>query len=425
MKCYQIVLVSCVLLLCSAPSSAQARRVTATLPRVVDIERKVELVGSALPYREASIRSRVSGYVSSVAVLPGDTLSQGAVLCTVSVPELVAEREVLEALVDEAVAAVRDAEAGLARVQAERAVSVAKVAAAHAEVEVRRADVEVLKAIADRVTELHANGAATREELEEAIGARIMASARLSAAESGIAVAEAHVAAASANISAAESHVSMALARKISAEKRVAKQNGMVEFATLRNPYESGLVAMRYVDAGALVEELMTQMFVVMDVSKLRVQVQVPERDAALVSADSRVVLTFDALPGKAIETTVTRTFGVLDPMTRSMRVEIEIDNASGEYKPGMFCHASLETGSSKDALTVPGSAVYADEKGQLYLLVAVGGTAVRKPIVVGLDDGRVVEVTSGASSSDQVILGRPPGLSDGDAVDAQVVEKH
>ena len=100
------------------------------------------------------------------------------------------------------------------------------------------------------------------------------------------------------------------------------------------------------------------------------------------------------------------------------MQAEVVLDNADGRLMPGMFCHASLKVADRPDAITIPGSAIYA-RGGETWVLIADGGAARRADVVVGLDAGRVVAILSGLEGTERVILGRPTGLSHGDPIDA------
>jgi multidrug efflux pump subunit AcrA (membrane-fusion protein) len=99
------------------------------------------------------------------------------------------------------------------------------------------------------------------------------------------------------------------------------------------------------------------------------------------------------------------------------MQAEVVIDNSDGAFMPGMYCHAKLTLLDHPKALTVPGSAIYV-RGGETWVLVAEGAKARRAAVVVGMDDGRVVEILSGLKGTERVILGRPTGLSDGDAIE-------
>lgn len=392
-----------------------ARRVETTLVERVDLERRIRLVGTLSAFETVVVKPRVSGYLSQISVEEGDTLAQGDSIATIAVPELEARRGAARAMVDEAAAGVEDAQAGVDKARAAVGVAESAVALKRAELNVCAADVRLHELAFQRVRGLHPK-AATDEQLEEAEVQLDMARARGQAAQAAQQAAEAETAAAKAKLRAAEASVSSAEARVETTQREVERLEVRLGFAALTNPYPKGLVSRRHVDRGALVLEGMTSVVTVMDVSKLRLRVDIPEGDAPLVASGAPVTIALDAFPGRPVEAEVTRTSGALDTMTRTMRAEVELDNTNGKLLPGMFCHVSLAVERREKAMTLPGSAIYASG-GAPHVMFIEGGKAKRAEVVLGIDDGLRAEIRSGLTGDERVILGRPSGLRDGDPV--------
>ena len=411
------------------------RKLPVVLPERVDLVRRARLVGSVEPLQEVSVVPRVTGYLSTVEVEVGDVLAKGAAIATISAPELEAEHRMAVARELEARAGVTSAEAGVADAQA---MVVDRQEAVHVKegaIEQRVADLEVNVAEA-RVTELELarkralfeRDAATAEDVEEAEGRMAVALARTSAAKAAIRIAKAEVAAAGARLRAAQAGVDTAKAVVAAAGAGVQTAAAEVEraeiligFTRLTCPFEEGVVTRRMLHPGAHVQADESVVCTVMDVSRVRVVLAVPERHAADMRAGLPVVLTFDTDGVAPVESSITRTSGALDIRTRTLRVEVELPNPERHLLPGMFCRAEVLVRQSKGALTLPASAIRTDVdddgRRRNFVWVLKNGVATHTPVQLGLDDGVLVEVLSGLAGSEQVVSGNVGGLSDGDAV--------
>jgi RND family efflux transporter MFP subunit len=133
----------------------------------------------------------------------------------------------------------------------------------------------------------------------------------------------------------------------------------------------------------------------------------------------SPVTLVIDSRAEEPIRAEVTRRAAALDVTTRTMRVEVELDNASGRLLPGMFCHALIEVAQREDAMTLPGATIRTAGK-QDFVFVVEGGRVARRDVQLGMDNGILVEVASGLSGDEQVVVGQVAGLQEGDAVEVQ-----
>ena len=401
----------------AAPADAQARRVDTAPVTRQHLKRELPLVGGTEAWQSSTLVFRVEGYLSEVSVERGMILDAGASVAHVDTPDLAAAVDRASATHEEAAAGVADAEAMIAK--AEAGVSAARATAAlrGAEVSVATAAKDLAARLASRVRQLHAKGATTDKALEEAVGALEMAEAELVAAGAAADAARAFAEAKEADVAAAIAGKASAEARTRTTSAALVEAQVMLGFSDLRNPYARGLVTARHADQGALALAGKTPIVDVADVSRLRVFFDIPEPDVPHVASGSPITITLDAFPHAPLHTTITRTSGALDPRTRTMQAEVVLDNANGRLMPGMFCHARLKVADRPDAMTIPGSAIYARD-GETWVLVADGGSARRADVVVGLDDGRVVEIVSGLEGTERVILGRPTGLTGGDPID-------
>ncbi|MFQ5844057.1 MAG: efflux RND transporter periplasmic adaptor subunit [Planctomycetota bacterium] len=383
-------------LLFAAPwgMAAQAPIVRTIRVRKTDLARTVRIPGSVLPYEEAVLVPHVTGYVERVTVREGAWVSKGDVLATIHVP-LMAED------LARTRAAVHAAEAAEAAEAAKERVSRAKVAIQRPSLRRAEAELALRRIRLERLRKLRDDMAATDEQIDNARG-------ELAIATAAAAMEEAEVAGAVAGVKAAEAEVKRARARVAAARAEEARLEAMGKLARIRCPYERGLVTRRDIDSGALVKADTTPMFVVMDVERVRVRLDLDERDAVHVKAGSkagsRVRVTPDAQGDDVRETTLTRIARALDLRTRTMRLEVDLPNADHRLLAGMFVHVDLEVYRRPGALIVPASCLEVENDGT-YLLVVKDGRAARVRVRTGLDDGMRIEVVDGVAEGAEVIL--------------------
>jgi multidrug efflux pump subunit AcrA (membrane-fusion protein) len=122
-------------------------------------------------------------------------------------------------------------------------------------------------------------------------------------------------------------------------------------------------------------------------------------------------------MKGQTVAGKVTRTSWALEPRTRTLRVEIDIDNPGGTLRPGLYAYVTVVAEEHTDVRTVPATAVVR-EQDKSFCVAVVGGKAVRKPIQTGLSDGTWTEVVSGLDGSEKVVKAYATSLTDGQPVD-------
>ncbi|PCC68280.1 RND family efflux transporter, MFP subunit [Nannocystis exedens] len=180
-----------------------------------------------------------------------------------------------------------------------------------------------------------------------------------------------------------------------------------------------GVVTRRLVDAGALVGPAAAGgvgMFEIADVSKLRVLVDVPDSHAADVKVGNAAELYSPRDPTRTVKGVVTRTSGVLETRTRTLRVEIEVPGDEGVL-PGSFVYARLQVPRARPVPTIPASALVVRKEGTLVAKVREG-TVTLVPVKLGRDLGKEIEVLEGVAAGDEVVLQPPDTLESGQAVE-------
>ncbi|EQD80969.1 Secretion protein (HlyD), partial [mine drainage metagenome] len=126
-----------------------------------------------------------------------------------------------------------------------------------------------------------------------------------------------------------------------------------------------------------------------------------------------------DAYPGKVFAGKITRMNPALDIQTRTLAVEIDMDNSADLLKPGMFARAILLLRTIPHALTVPNEALL-NRNGDYYLYRIDGGVAHRVKVELGIRGKRHVQVLSGISQNDKIVVLGQQHLAEGEIVDAQ-----
>ena len=213
-------------------------------------------------------------------------------------------------------------------------------------------------------------------------------------------------------------------ARLAMARAGLTENDAMLRFSKISAPFD-GVVTMRYVDPGAFVpaatagtNPVAAAILTIMDYSKVRVRIPVPEIESPRVQVGQPVIVTTDSLPGRTIRTTVTRHSGALDEATRSLLVEADVPNADGTLRPGMYVMAKIGVEQHTGALLVPAAALVR-EKAAGFLFTLADGKATRVPVKYGFNDGTHVEILEGIAENATVIIPGKVVLVSGQAVTA------
>jgi len=198
----------------------------------------------------------------------------------------------------------------------------------------------------------------------------------------------------------------------------------LLRYGRIAAPF-GGVVTMRYVDTGAFVPAATASsnpaaaaIVSIADYSVIRAVVAVPEIEAARVQVGQPIVLTSEGLPGRTLKGVVSRHTGALDEKTRSLHVEIDLPNADGSLRPGMYANIKVGVELHKSALLVPAVALVR-EKAAGFLFTLADGKATRVPVKYGFNDGTSVEILDGIAENARVLIPGKVVLVTGQAVTA------
>jgi multidrug efflux pump subunit AcrA (membrane-fusion protein) len=158
------------------------------------------------------------------------------------------------------------------------------------------------------------------------------------------------------------------------------------------------------------------ELFHLAAIQTLRVYVAVPEIYAAFVKTGEQAKLTLDALPGETLTGTIVRNADAIDAASRTLNVEVDVDNPTGHLLPGAYAFVHLRLPPHPGSVTIPSNALLFRSEG-LRAGVVRNGRVELTPISIGQDYGSSVEVISGLSARDTVIVNPSDSLANGAAV--------
>jgi RND family efflux transporter MFP subunit len=185
-------------------------------------------------------------------------------------------------------------------------------------------------------------------------------------------------------------------------------------FAQITAPF-AGRVIARTLEVGQLVDlGGKTELFRIADVTDLRAFVRVPQGFARSIAVGQKVVLSVPELKGETREGTVTRTAGAIDPQSRTLLTEVQVDNRDGGLLSGSFAQVELPDAQAEDVRTVPANCLMIRAAGPMAVVVDGEGAARFRKLQLGRDYGARVEVLEGISDGERVVLNPPDILTEG-----------
>jgi RND family efflux transporter MFP subunit len=215
-----------------------------------------------------------------------------------------------------------------------------------------------------------------------------------------------------ARFQAAVAQLDLARAQNTQSQARLDELKINLDNTNVVSPVD-GFVASRAVDPGAFVGQNAPIVDVV-DIRRVRLVVNVVEKDLQQVTLGDNANVNVDAFPGETFSGRIARVSPVLDATTRTATIELEIPNPGFRLKPGMYARVSIITANKRDALAVPANAVV-DVNGRRGVYVAgEDNTARFRAIRVGIEEPALVEVLDGVEEGETVVTTGAAGLTDG-----------
>jgi RND family efflux transporter MFP subunit len=315
----------------------------------------IQLPGNAEAYNDTPIYARTSGYLKQWFVDIGQHVAKGQLMATIETPELDEQLQVAQANLTSA-----------------------------------KADLTLAKTTSERYQNLLKSDSVSKQETDVAV--------------SGAAAKEAAVEAAQANV------------------RRLAQ---LQSFEKVYAPY-SGVVTSRSTDIGALINagsstssNTAKELFRIAAVNVLRVFVAVPETYAASVRDGDLATLTLEEYPGQLFTGRVVRNSNAIDMASRTLNVEVDVDNADGKLLPGSYVFVHFKIPEQARMLSVPSNTLLFRAQGLQVALVRNGKVHLQK-VTIGKDNGSSLEIATGLSPNDEIILDPVDSIAEGEPVDVK-----
>ena len=407
----------------TAPAQAQSSTVEVKGREYVEA---VELPAATVHgFQVTEIRAKLGGFVKTIGRVDGEQVDVGSrvksgdVLAVLDIPEM--ENDLAEklAIVAQTKSAVIQADASIAEAEAAVIQGQAELKQVQAQTAEKKSLLKLNESKHRRLSRLARSGSIGQDNLDEAAFDVEMAEARLASVEADIQAAQAHIQAAEAAVRRAMADKQNAEAKVAVAESIVSRLATMKDYTVIRAPYD-GIVTKRMVDLGSYVQPAVNNsaampVFQLTQVDRVRIVVAVPNNKVGRVEAGQIVIFdSIGGLQGRAFEGTVTRTAGALDRQTRTMRIEVHLNNpatdtVSGdqvELKPGLYGSLTVirkEWKGSNRLPVVPTTAVGKDANDNYYVTIMSDGKPTRRRVTVAFNDAAQIGISSGLTIGDKV----------------------
>ena len=333
--------------------------VRVAIVKAEDTPLQIDLPGTIQAFDSATLHARATGYIGKRNVDIGSRVHAGDVLAVISAPEL-----------DQQLAQAR---AQLSQMQAALAQS--------------QANMELARANDGRTSRLVQQGWAAAQQGD---------TDRL-------------------NFAAQTAGVGVARANLEAQQAQVNRLEQLTGFERIVAPFD-GVIISRQVDVGSLVTadaSSGTPLFSIAHTDVLRVQVYVPQGGFFGLKDGEQAEVTVPELPGRVFQGTVARNARALQPETRTLLAEVDVNNADGTLTAGLYAIVHLKEPRTNPVILVPSQAVIFDKDG-LSAAVYENGEARLRRLDIEADDGAQLAVRAGLNPSDQLILNPPVGVMDG-----------
>jgi HlyD family secretion protein len=337
---------------------------------------KITLPGQTEGFDHANIFARATGYIAERKVDIGSHVKQGDLLVRIASPDLDRQLDQAEAQLQQNVAVV---------VQAKAQVSLAE------------ANLALGKVTFSRIDSLAQKGWETTQNRDNQQANMSSQQANVEAANAGVKVAEANVEAQQATVN---------------------RLKTLAGFEEVSAPFD-GVISARNVDIGDLVNAdngTGTPMFGIVQDNVLRVSVNIPQTQAVGVRDGLTAKVTVFEMPNRAFPGTVARNAGALQSASRTLPVQVDVQNPDHALKAGIFVNVEIDIPREHPNIQVPAEALIFNQQG-LRVAIAKDDEIHFKDVKVYRDLGDAVELDSGLSPDDQVVLNPPTTIHEGQKI--------
>ena len=312
----------------------------------------LSLPGNTQAFDDTPIYARTSGYLKKWFVDIGAHVSKGQLMATIETPELDQQLQVAQANLESA-----------------------------------QANLNLAKTTSERYQNLLKSDSVSKQETDVAVSGAAAHQSAVDAAEADV--------------------------------RRLQQMQG---FENVYAPY-SGVVTERNTDIGDLIDagsptssNTAKELYRIASVNELRVFVSVPEDYAPDIHDGDHATLTLSEFPGQTFTGTVARNSGSIDMSSRTLNVEVDINNSNGKLLPGAYVFVHFNIAQTHQSLSIPSNTLLFRSEG-LRVGVVQNGRVHLQPITIGKDNGKSVEISTGLNAQDEVILDPSDSISEGQQV--------
>jgi RND family efflux transporter MFP subunit len=204
-----------------------------------------------------------------------------------------------------------------------------------------------------------------------------------------------------------------------SGQANVERLEALAGYKKITAPFD-GVVTQRNTDVGALISGgtgTGAAMFVVSDIKKLRVYVDVPQSYVPAIRLGAKAIISVPDHPNKTFPATVEASSQSVDVASGTTRMQLVLDNPNGELLPGGYANVKMSLARDSAPLHVPASALIFNKSGLRVATVGPDDKILFKTVTIARDLGRDIELASGITADDRIVIAPPDGLNDGDKV--------
>ena len=377
--------------------------------KVVQVERpkpvaagSVVLPATIRPWQTAGLHARVSGYLAGWYKDLGSPVKAGELLARIETPELDQELAEGEALAGEATAATVQAKAE--RLEAEADLSVAEAQLTRA-----RAEAELAVSQLARRKQILASQVITQEEYDTF-------HKQVIARQADVAAAMSDVSRRRTNLSTRDAIITV---REATAKSRRANVERLKELQTFKRivaPFD-GIVTSRTAEVGMLVTAGKESLFTVEDMSRVRVQVSVPQAYTMQTVPGAAATVSVPESAASSTQGTITRVAQSVDSTNRTMLAEIELANGQHNFQPGSYVQVTLMTSQDHAGWTIPTSTLQMRVEGPHVAVVNEHDQVEIRRVSLGRDLGNRVVAADGIRGNERLVVNPGDGLRNGERV--------
>jgi membrane fusion protein, multidrug efflux system len=204
-----------------------------------------------------------------------------------------------------------------------------------------------------------------------------------------------------------------------SSQANVERLEALAGYKKITVPFD-GIVTARNTDVGALINAgggSGPPMFIISDIKKLRVYVNVPQNYVPSVKIGAKATIVVPEYPTRTFEATVEASAQSVDVTSGTTQMQLALDNSSEELMPGGYASVRLSLARENAPLHIPASALIFNQSGLRVATVTPDDKVLFKTVTIARDLGRDIELASGIAPEDRIIVTPPDGIADGDQV--------